>query len=233
MQSRCCWPPERPDPRRLEPVLHLVPEAGADQRFTSPILDLARGRAGQAQARGDVVETDIVGNGFGFWKTMPTARRTATTSIARVVEIDPVEQDLALRRGRPAISSCMRLMQRTIVDFPQPEGPMIAVTLHPARSRGRRPGPRGSSRSRHAGRAASHGRGRGGRRRGRPRPRGRRAPAQPESGCEGPVRPGSASVTAGFRLLCVVHRWNSYSVGVQVRLPFGVGTGRRRPERRC
>jgi hypothetical protein len=26
--------------------------------------------------------TDIVGNGFGFWKTIPTARRTATTSIA-------------------------------------------------------------------------------------------------------------------------------------------------------
>ena len=28
----------------------------------------------------------------------------------------------------PGISSCMRLMQRTIVDLPQPEGPMIAVT---------------------------------------------------------------------------------------------------------
>ena len=28
----------------------------------------------------------------------------------------------------PTISSCMRLMQRTIVDLPQPEGPMIAVT---------------------------------------------------------------------------------------------------------
>ena len=28
----------------------------------------------------------------------------------------------------PGISSCIRLTQRTIVDLPQPEGPMIAVT---------------------------------------------------------------------------------------------------------
>ena len=28
----------------------------------------------------------------------------------------------------PGISSCMRLMQRTIVDLPQPDGPMMAVT---------------------------------------------------------------------------------------------------------
>jgi hypothetical protein len=28
----------------------------------------------------------------------------------------------------PGTSSCMRLMQRTIVDLPQPDGPMIAVT---------------------------------------------------------------------------------------------------------
>ena len=25
--------------------------------------------------------TDIVGNGFGFWKTIPTERRTATMSM--------------------------------------------------------------------------------------------------------------------------------------------------------
>ena len=29
----------------------------------------------------------------------------------------------------------MRLMQRTIVDLPQPEGPMIAVTFSEAKSR--------------------------------------------------------------------------------------------------
>ena len=28
----------------------------------------------------------------------------------------------------PGISSCMRLMQRTSVDLPQPDGPIIAVT---------------------------------------------------------------------------------------------------------
>ena len=28
----------------------------------------------------------------------------------------------------PGISSCMRLMQRTSVDLPQPDGPIMAVT---------------------------------------------------------------------------------------------------------
>ena len=35
----------------------------------------------------------------------------------------------------PGISSCMRLMQRTSVDLPQPDGPMIAVTSLGANSR--------------------------------------------------------------------------------------------------
>ena len=35
----------------------------------------------------------------------------------------------------PGISSCIRLMQRTSVDFPQPDGPIIAVTLFAAKSR--------------------------------------------------------------------------------------------------
>ena len=34
----------------------------------------------------------------------------------------------------PGISSCMRLMQRTTVDLPEPEGPISAVTRLGAKS---------------------------------------------------------------------------------------------------
>ncbi len=35
----------------------------------------------------------------------------------------------------PGISSCMRLTHRTMVDFPHPEGPMIAVTRPGSKAR--------------------------------------------------------------------------------------------------
>ena len=73
-------------------------------------------------------KTDMVGNGFGFWKTIPTVRRTATMSIRGSKRSRPSSRTLPSARA-PGISSCMRLMQRTIVDLPQPDGPMIAVTL--------------------------------------------------------------------------------------------------------
>ena len=43
------------------------------------------------------------------------------------VDVVVVEQDRALGAA-PGISSCIRLMQRTSVDLPHPDGPMIAVT---------------------------------------------------------------------------------------------------------
>ena len=68
-------------PGRVEAVLDLVPQAGAAQR----LLDaLVAGRALRPVVRRRPAATlskiDIVGNGLGFWKTMPIARRTATTS---------------------------------------------------------------------------------------------------------------------------------------------------------
>ena len=71
---------------------------------------------------------DIVGNGLAFWKTMPIARRTATTSTRS--SYTSVSSTITLPVARaPGISSCMRLMQRTSVDLPQPDGPISAVTL--------------------------------------------------------------------------------------------------------
>ena len=82
MQRRCCWPPERPDAGLVEPVLDLVPER---RRARSDALDgLAQvGRAWPRCSRrpaATLSKIDIVGNGFGFWNTIPITRRTAVTS---------------------------------------------------------------------------------------------------------------------------------------------------------
>ena len=54
----------------------------------------------------------------------------------------------------PGISSCMRLMQRTSVDLPQPDGPIIAVTSLAAKSSDDAPARRACRRSRRAGRSS-------------------------------------------------------------------------------
>ncbi len=69
----------------------------------------------------------MVGNGFGFWNTIPTRRRTATTSTFDACRSMSSSSTRPSERA-PGISSCIRLTQRTMVDFPHPDGPMIAVT---------------------------------------------------------------------------------------------------------
>jgi hypothetical protein len=64
---------------------------------------------------------------LGFWKTIPIARRTATTSARGPSTSSPSSRILPSVRAS-GISSCMRLMDRTTVDFPEPDGPIIAVT---------------------------------------------------------------------------------------------------------
>ena len=81
MQSRCCWPPERPTPGALSRSLT------SSQRPAATSASRPRSSSSEREApvrrRPEVTlsKTDIVGNGFGFWKTMPTERRTATMSI--------------------------------------------------------------------------------------------------------------------------------------------------------
>ncbi len=41
----------------------------------------------------------IIGNGFGFWKTMPMTRRTRTGSTSRVVDVLAGKLDAALGAG--------------------------------------------------------------------------------------------------------------------------------------
>ena len=67
------------------------------------------------------------GKGLDFWKTMPTRRRTSMTSVPGALTSSPftlmvpVTVTLSMR-------SFIRLRHRRRVDFPQPEGPMRAVT---------------------------------------------------------------------------------------------------------
>ena len=70
-----------------------------------------------------------LGNGFGFWNTMPMRRRTSTASTSLRVQILA-----AIRRCDPSMwklltRSFMRFMQRSSVLLPQPDGPMSAVIL--------------------------------------------------------------------------------------------------------
>src|SRR5690606_1437190 len=67
------------------------------------------------------------GKGFGFWKTMPTwvlkssTRKFRSKIFLFLYLISPVVRT-------PGTSSTMRFNVLIYVDFPQPDGPMTAVT---------------------------------------------------------------------------------------------------------
>ena len=69
----------------------------------------------------------MVGNGFAFWNTMPTVRRTFTGSTPGPYRSSPSSSTEPLTRP-PGITSCIRFRIRRKVDLPQPDGPMNAVT---------------------------------------------------------------------------------------------------------
>src|SRR5688572_5469720 len=68
----------------------------------------------------------LLGNGFGFWKTIPIRRRRVTGSVSGVVRSWPSNKISPDIRA-PAIRSFIRLKQRRSVLLPQPEGPINAV----------------------------------------------------------------------------------------------------------
>src|SRR4030095_3597961 len=67
------------------------------------------------------------GNGFHRWNTIPTRWRSATMSIEFRYTSSPSSRISPVCRT-PGISALSRLMDRRNVDFPQPDGPMRAVT---------------------------------------------------------------------------------------------------------
>ncbi len=88
MQSRCCWPPERDRPGLIELVLHLVPERHLPQRRSRPARrDPSPGVPLSLWPARTFSRIDMVGNGLGFWNTMPTRRRSRTGSTAAIVDV--------------------------------------------------------------------------------------------------------------------------------------------------
>ena len=80
MHSRCCWPPESPMPGCVEAVLDLLPQPGAAQRLLDALARVAAAVPLRRRPAATLSKIDMVGNGLGFWKTIPMARRTLTTS---------------------------------------------------------------------------------------------------------------------------------------------------------
>ena len=67
---------------------------------------------------------DIVGNGFAPLEHHADLAAHQHRVDAGRVEVVAVDDDLALARGAPGITSCMRFSVRRKVDLPQPDGPM-------------------------------------------------------------------------------------------------------------
>ena len=124
----------QPDARLAEPVLDLVPQAGAAQRrldlpsqVAAPCAPSAAGRRRRCRRS--------TSSGTGSASGRPCRSRGARRRRRpRRVDVGSSSSTSPSARA-PGISSCMRLMQRTSVDLPQPDGPMIAVTLLARKSR--------------------------------------------------------------------------------------------------
>ena len=67
-----------------------------------------------------------LGNGLGFWKTMPMRRRTSTGSTYDAYRFSSWYVTSPSSRV-PGIRSFIRLMVRRSVDLPHPDGPISAV----------------------------------------------------------------------------------------------------------
>ena len=178
MQRRCCWPPERPMPGSSRRSLTSSHRA-APRRLVSTCSsrsDLARPSARSPAAT--LSKIDIVGNGLGFWKTIPIARRTATDVDARrrrcpspssmTWPLDARARDLLVhavdaahdgrlagagradQRGRPC--SARTTSVRSLIECWSPYQALSRSTVHRARDplrRRRTAGARHRSRRRH------------------------------------------------------------------------------------
>src|SRR5665648_499452 len=127
MHNRCCWPPDKDEPGRSSRSLTSFHRFArlSDRSTRSAPSDLEMRRLFSRIPASTFSATDIVGNGLGRWKTIPTCRRTATGSTSEPYRSTPSIATFPSTRA-PGMTSCMRLSVRMKVDFPQPDGPMIA-----------------------------------------------------------------------------------------------------------
>ena len=84
-QSRCCWPPESASGEsRSRSFTSSQSAARRSARSTMPSRSLRESGGPTLSPAATFSAMDIVGKGVGFWKTIPTVRRTAMalTSLA-------------------------------------------------------------------------------------------------------------------------------------------------------
>ena len=125
MQSRCCWPPERPSADFLSRFFTSSQSAARLQRLLDAVVEVVL-HPEDAQAVGDVVVDRL------RERVRPLEDHAdAAANLDRV--------DVACRRGRrrgrgPSRRRCalgtrsfIRFRQRSNVDLPQPDGPISAV----------------------------------------------------------------------------------------------------------
>ena len=80
MQSLCCWPPDRPSAESFSRSLTSSQSAARRRRLDALVEAVLQPE--RAGPEGHVV-VDRLGEGLGFWKTMPIRRRTSTGSTFR------------------------------------------------------------------------------------------------------------------------------------------------------
>ena len=126
MQSRCCCPPLIP--RALFLSLSLtsshIPARTSEHSTISSISDFFF--TPKVLGANAMFSYMLIGNGLGFWKTMPTfLRRSVTSQFFAKISFPPTVKLPVMRQ--PGTRSFIRLNIFRNVDLPQPDGPMRAV----------------------------------------------------------------------------------------------------------
>ena len=132
-------------PGLLELVLDVVPERGPAEAALDQLVHVAL-VAVDPRAEGDVL-VDRLRERVRLLEDHPDAApdRDRVDAASRT---GPARRaGCAPRTGYDGTRSFIRLIVRSSVDFPQPDGPISAVTRAPWRSRCRRCGPPGTTRS--------------------------------------------------------------------------------------
>jgi hypothetical protein len=81
MQSLCCWPTRKTGAWLVQIVLTSSPKSSHAQRFFQAFIEkFVIAHSIQSQADMTFSPIVMVGNGFEFWKIMPTRRRTIAGS---------------------------------------------------------------------------------------------------------------------------------------------------------
>ena len=134
MHRRCCWPPDRPMPGLPRRSLTSSHSPAPRSAPLDVLVDVAFARPLAAARRRRCRRSTSSGTGSASGRPCRSPRRTATTSTPAAVDVERRRAAPRPSARAPGISSCMRLMQRTTVDLPQPDGPISAVARLAAKS---------------------------------------------------------------------------------------------------